>query len=170
MVYAALAVPLRSYGLPLVIMSVIPFGIVGAILGHLIVGSAVSMLSAIGMIGLSGIVVNDSLVLVDQINVRLKEQAASWRSAVIDGCVRRFRPVLLTSVTTFMGLLPIQLETSIQAQFVKPMAISIAFGVLFATFVTLFLVPVLYYVGRDIKQLLGQGDREVEPAQPSPAQ
>ena len=84
--------------------------------------------------------------------------------------MRRFRPVLLTSVTTFMGLLPIQLETSIQAQFVKPMAISIAFGVLFATFVTLFLVPVLYYVGRDIKQLLGQGEREVEPAQPSPAQ
>ncbi len=156
MIYAALAVPLRSYGLPLIIMSVIPFGIVGAILGHLILGSSISILSVIGMIGLSGIVINDSLVLVDHIGERLRTQGEHWRDAVIEGGVRRFRPVLLTSVTTFMGLLPIQLETSIQAQFVKPMAISIAFGVLFATFVTLFLVPVLYFVGRDISQLLGK--------------
>ena len=156
MIYAALAIPLRSYGQPLIIMSVIPFGIVGAILGHLILGSSVSILSVIGMIGLIGIVINDSLVLVDHINERLREEAENWRDAVIEGGVRRFRPVLLTSITTFMGLLPIQLETAIQAQFVKPMAISIAFGVLFATFVTLFLVPVLYFVGRDISQLLGR--------------
>ena len=156
MIYAALAVPLRSYGQPLIIMSVIPFGITGAILGHLIVGSSVSILSAVGMIGLSGIVVNDSLVLVDHINERLRESGKDWQQAVIEGGVRRFRPVLLTSVTTFMGLLPIQLEASIQAQFVKPMAISIAFGVMFATFVTLFLVPVLYYVGRDIRALTGK--------------
>jgi multidrug efflux pump subunit AcrB len=153
MIYAALAVPLRSYGQPLIIMAVIPFGIVGAILGHLILGSSVSILSLFGMIGLTGIVVNDSLVLVDHINDRMKSQGEEWREAVVLGGVRRFRPVLLTSVTTFMGLLPIQLETSIQAQFVKPMAISIGFGVLFATLVTLFLVPVLYYVGRDIRQL-----------------
>jgi len=156
MIYAALAVPLRSYGLPLIIMSVIPFGIVGAILGHLIVGSSVSILSVIGMIGLSGIVVNDSLVLVDHISERLRSGSEYWQDAVIEGGVRRFRPVLLTSVTTFMGLLPIQLEASIQAQFVKPMAVSIAFGVLFATFVTLFLVPVLYFVGRDITGLFGR--------------
>ena len=154
MIYAALAVPLRSYAQPLIIMSVIPFGITGAILGHLIVGSAVSVLSVIGMIGLAGIVINDSLVLVDHINERLRAQPELWREAVIEGGVRRFRPVLLTSVTTFMGLLPIQLEASIQAQFVKPMAISIAFGVMFATFVTLFMVPVLYFVGRDISSRL----------------
>ena len=162
-IYAALAVPLRSYGLPLIIMSVIPFGLVGAILGHLILGSSVSIFSAIGMIGLSGIVVNDSLVMVDHISTRMREGDEHWRDAVIEGGVRRFRPVVLTSVTTFMGLLPIQLEASIQAQFVKPMAISIAFGVLFATFITLFLVPVLYFVGRDISHLLGKNNPE--PAQ-----
>ena len=156
MIYAALAIPLRSYGLPLIIMSVIPFGITGAILGHLIVGSSVSILSAVGMIGLSGLVVNDSLVLVDHINERLRSGEESWQQAVVEGGVRRFRPVLLTSVTTFMGLAPIQLETSIQAQFVKPMAISIAFGVMFATFVTLILVPVLYFVGRDVRALTGR--------------
>ncbi|MEH6570286.1 MAG: efflux RND transporter permease subunit [Halioglobus sp.] len=153
MIYAALAVPLRSYGQPLIIMAVIPFGIVGAILGHLILGSSVSILSLFGIIGLTGIVVNDSLVMVDHINERMRKQGEHWRDAVVLGGVRRFRPILLTSVTTFMGLLPIQLETSIQAQFIKPMAISVGFGVLFATFVTLFLVPVLYFVGRDIRQL-----------------
>ena len=155
MIYAALAIPLRSYGQPLIIMSVIPFGIIGAILGHLIFGSSVSILSAVGMIGLSGLVVNDSLVLVDHINERLRSGEESWQQAVVEGGVRRFRPVLLTSVTTFMGLLPITLETSLQAQFVKPMAISVAFGVMFATFVTLILVPVLYFVGRDIRALRG---------------
>jgi len=165
MIYAALAVPLRSYVLPLIIMSVIPFGLVGAILGHLIFGNSVSMLSAIGMIGLSGIVVNDSLVIVDHISSRINQGGQHWRDAVIDGGVRRFRPVVLTSVTTFMGLLPIQLEASLQAQFVKPMAISIAFGVLFATFITLFLVPVLYFVGRDISKLLGNAESEPETEQ-----
>jgi multidrug efflux pump subunit AcrB len=158
MIYAALAVPLRSYGLPVIIMTVIPFGLVGAVLGHLIVGSDVSILSTIGMIGLTGIVVNDSLVLVDHINHRLRDRGEFWKDAVINGAVRRFRPVVLTSVTTFLGLLPIQLESSIQAEFVKPMAISVGFGVLFATFVTLVLVPVLYYVGRDFKAMLGLSD------------
>jgi multidrug efflux pump subunit AcrB len=163
MIYAALAVPLRSYSQPLVIMSVIPFGIVGAILGHLILGNSISILSAIGMLGLTGIVVNDSLVLVDHINHRLARGTEQWQAAVVEGGVRRFRPVVLTSATTFMGLLPIQLETAIQAQFVKPMAISIAFGVLFATFVTLLLVPVVYFVGRDIRALLGPGKEPVAP-------
>ena len=163
MIYAALAVPLRSYGQPLIIMAVIPFGIVGAILGHLILGNSISMLSVVGMIGLVGIVVNDSLVLVDNINQRIRAQGQAWRAAVLEGGVQRFRPVVLTSVTTFMGLLPIQLESSIQAQFVKPMAISIAFGVLFATAVTLFLVPVLSFVGRDLRALFA-------PAKPEPRQ
>ncbi len=135
-------------------MTVIPFGLVGAVLGHLILGMEISILSVIGMLGLTGIVVNDSLVLVEHISNRLREGADElWQETVLDGAVRRFRPVILTSVTTFMGLLPIQLETAIQAQFVKPMATSVAFGVLFATVVTLLLVPVLYFVGRDLRNL-----------------
>ncbi len=164
MIYAALAVPLRSYGQPLIIMAVIPFGIVGAILGHLILGKSINILSVIGIIGLVGIVVNDSLVLVDNINARLRETRMHWTQSVIEGGVMRFRPVVLTSATTFMGLLPIQLEQSIQAEFVKPMAISIAFGVLFATGVTLFLVPSLYFVGRDIRGLLFRQESPPEPA------
>ncbi|MEM9254758.1 MAG: efflux RND transporter permease subunit [Pseudomonadota bacterium] len=152
-IYAALAVPLRSYAQPLIIMAVIPFGLIGAVLGHLILGNDISMLSMIGMIGLTGIVVNDSLVLVDHVNQRMKQAAESFQEAVVNGAVRRFRPVVLTSITTFVGLAPIQLETAIQAQFVKPMAISVAFGVLFATVVTLVLVPTLYFIGRDIGRL-----------------
>jgi multidrug efflux pump subunit AcrB len=163
MIYAALAVPLRSYGQPVIIMAVIPFGVVGAVLGHFILGIDISLFSAIGMIGLTGIVVNDSLVLVDHINHRLADRGEPWEAAVINGAVRRFRPVVLTSVTTFVGLLPIQLETAIQAQFVKPMATSVAFGVLFATFVTLLLVPVLYFVGRDFRSLFGQYGRGGNP-------
>ncbi len=167
MIYAALAVPLRSYVQPLIIMTVIPFGLTGAVLGHLIVGIDVSILSAIGMIGLTGIVVNDSLVLVDHINHRLRERGEEWRTAVVDGAVRRFRPVVLTSITTFVGLAPIQLETAIQAQFVKPMAVSVAFGVLFATAVTLVLVPVLYFVGRDIRSLFDVDSGQTERADAS---
>jgi multidrug efflux pump subunit AcrB len=168
MIYAALAVPLRSYGLPLIIMAVIPFGLTGAVLGHFILGASVSVLSVIGMIGLTGIVVNDSLVLVDHINHRLQRGGEDWRDAVVNGAVRRFRPVVLTSLTTFVGLLPIQLETALQAQFVKPMAISVAFGVLFATAVTLVLVPVLYFVGRDIRGLFGASDESSLPEPVAP--
>ena len=156
MIYAALAIPLKSYGQPLLIMSAIPFGVVGALLGHLFLGKEVNILSIIGMVGLIGIVVNDSLVLVDYINHRIAE-GTQWREAVMQAGMRRFRAVVLTSLTTFMGLLPIQLETSIQAQFVKPMAISVAFGVLFATLVTLFLVPILFFVANDLKRLLSVG-------------
>ncbi len=152
LVYAALAIPLRSYGQPLLIMSVIPFGIIGAFIGHLLFDKPLSVFSTVGMVALSGVVVNDSLVLVDYINHRCREGLA-WRAAVMEAGVRRFRAVILTSVTTFMGLLPIQLETSIQSEFLKPMAISVAFGVLFATVVTLILVPVLCFIVDDIKQL-----------------
>ncbi len=169
LIYAALAVPLRSYAQPLIIMVVIPFGIVGAVLGHLILGQDVSMLSAVGMIGLTGVVVNDSLVLVDHINHRLQDDREPWQTAVIEGGVRRFRPVVLTSVTTFMGLLPIQLETAIQAQFVKPAAVSIGFGVLFATAVTLLLVPTLYFIGRDLREAVGAADRGAATGPGAPA-
>jgi multidrug efflux pump subunit AcrB len=152
MIFGALAIPLKSYVEPLLIMSVIPFGIIGAILGHLLLGKDISILSVIGMVGLVGVVVNDSLVMVDFINHHIDE-GHDWRSAIAEAGPKRFRAVILTSVTTFLGLLPIQLETSIQSEFVKPMAISIAFGVLFASLVTLILVPVVYSVSKDLEQL-----------------
>jgi multidrug efflux pump subunit AcrB len=152
MIYGALAIPLKSYIEPTLIMSVIPFGIIGAIIGHLLLGKDISILSVIGIIGLVGVVVNDSLVMVDFINHYIDE-GHDWRSAILEAGPKRFRPVILTSVTTFLGLLPIQMETSIQSEFVKPMAISVAFGVLFATFVTLILVPVLYHIARDLEAL-----------------
>ncbi len=151
MIFGALAIPLKSYVEPMLIMSVIPFGIIGAILGHLLLGNDLSILSVIGIIGLVGVVVNDSLVMVDFINHYIDE-GHDWRSAVMEAGPMRFRAVILTSLTTFLGLLPIQLETSIQSQFVKPMAISVAFGVLFATFVTLILVPVLYFIAKDLEK------------------
>lgn len=151
MIFAALAIPLKSYVEPLLIMSVIPFGIVGAILGHLLLGKDISILSVIGIVGLVGVVVNDSLVMVDFINHYIDE-GHDWRKAVTQAGPQRFRAVFLTSITTFLGLAPIQLETSIQSEFVKPMAISIAFGVIFATFVTLFLVPVLYFIAKDLSE------------------
>lgn len=155
LVYAALAIPLKSYTQPLLIMSVIPFGVVGALIGHLLMGKDISIISIIGMVALSGVVINDSLVLVDYINQRVRD-GVEWTEAVLQSGERRFRAVILTSATTFMGLLPIQLETSIQAQFLKPMAISIAFGVLFSTVVTLLLVPVLCFVARDGQLLLAR--------------
>jgi len=153
LIYAALAIPLRSYTQPLVIMSVIPFGVVGALLGHWLLGKEISVISIIGIVALAGIVVNDSLVLIDDMNHQ-RRQGTLWRDAVARSGVRRFRAVVLTSLTTFVGLLPIQLETSIQAQFLKPMAISVAFGVLFATLVTLLLVPALCWIMDDIRQQL----------------
>lgn len=156
MIYAALAIPLKSYLEPLLIMAVIPFGVTGALLGHLILGMDVSILSAIGIIGLVGVVVNDSLVMVDFINHYIDE-GHEWREAILEAGPSRFRAILLTSLTTFIGLLPIQLETSIQAQFVKPMATSVAFGIFFSTAVTLFLVPTLYYIAQDIRRVLFPG-------------
>ena len=155
MIFGALAIPLKSYIEPLLIMSVIPFGIIGAVLGHLLLGQNISILSVIGIVGLVGVVVNDSLVMVDYINHYIDE-GHEWYSAVMEAGPSRFRAVILTSVTTFLGLLPIQLETSIQSQFVKPMAISVAFGVLFATFVTLILVPVLYHIAKDLERLVSR--------------
>jgi multidrug efflux pump subunit AcrB len=152
LIYAALAIPLKSYLEPLLIMAVIPFGITGALLGHLIINMDISVLSAVGMIGLIGVVVNDSLVMVDFINHYIDE-GHDWQEAILEAGPSRFRAIILTSLTTFIGLLPIQLETSLQAQFVKPMATSVAFGIFFSTAVTLILVPTLYYISQDIRRV-----------------
>ncbi len=156
-IYALLAVPLRSYTQPLIIMSVIPFALVGAVYGHLIMKgfglvSGLAMMSVMGFIAASGVVVNSSLILVYSVNERRME-GASVRRAVIESAVSRFRPIVLTSLTTFVSLLPLMLNRSVQAQFLVPMAISLAFGVLFATLITLLVVPCGYLILEDLRAL-----------------
>ena len=150
-VYVLLAVPFKSYLQPLIIMSAIPFGFTGAVIGHLVMGMNLAVLSIIGIVALSGVVVNDSLVMVDFINRYKREDGKSNLEAAMAAGQRRFRPILLTSVTTFVGLFPLLIEKSVQAKFLVPMAISLAFGVLFATLITLILVPTSYMVIEDIK-------------------
>ena len=149
-IYAMMAIAFRSYWQPIIILTAIPFGVMGAIFGHLIMGYNISIFSFLGVMACAGVVVNDNLVLIDRIN-QLREQGIDIYQAVIQGGTDRFRPIILTSLTTFIGLLPIMSETSLQAQFLIPMVISLAFGVLFATTVTLILVPCLYYLGERIK-------------------
>ena len=150
-VYVLLAVPFKSYLQPLIIMSAIPFGFTGAVIGHLVMGMNLAVLSIIGIVALSGVVVNDSLVMVDFINRYKREDGKTNLEAAMAAGPRRFRPILLTSVTTFVGLFPLLIEKSVQAKFLVPMAISLAFGVLFATLITLILVPTSYMVIEDIK-------------------
>ena len=150
LIYALMAIPLRSYVQPLMIMSVIPFGIIGAIVGHLLFGMAMSMMSYFGMIALAGVVVNDSLIMVDFVNKAIAE-GRSIKEAAIQAGTKRFRAIMLTSLTTFFGLLPMVLERSVQAQFLIPMALSLAFGIMFATAITLLLVPSLYLLVDDVK-------------------
>ncbi|MDB4416880.1 efflux RND transporter permease subunit, partial [bacterium] len=152
-IYVLIAIPLRSYVQPLMIMSVIPFGVIGAILGHYLMGIPVSILSLFGVLALSGVVVNDSLVLVCHINDLRKDGNANLIEACRIAGANRFRAILLTSLTTFFGLAPLLLEKEVQAQFLKPMAASLAFGILFATIITLFLLPVLIVIARDIGNL-----------------
>ena len=142
MIFALLAIPLRSYTKPFIIMAVIPFGLIGVILGHLILNLPFSATAIMGILGLSGVVVNDSLVMIDFIDQRLREGAPT-RVAIIDGAKRRFRPIMLTSVTTFLGFTPLILEPSIQAQFLMPFAASIGFGMLITTAILMMLVPAL---------------------------
>ncbi len=151
-IYALLAIPFRSYSQPILIMLAIPFGIIGAVIGHFIMGFNLSILSIFGIVALSGVVVNDSLLLIDFIN-RQRRETSDLIQAISKAGMRRFRPILLTSLTTFFGLTPMILETSVQAQFLIPMAISLAFGVLFATGITLLLIPSLYYILEDIRSL-----------------
>ena len=153
-IYALLAIPFKSFSQPLVVMAAIPFGLVGAIAGHLIMGLNLSLLSLMGMVGLSGVVVNDSLVLIDAAN-RLREQGLNVQESVIRAGGLRFRAIILTSLTTFAGLTPMLLEKSIQAQFLIPMAVSLGFGVLFATGITLLLVPCGYAILDDFHNILG---------------
>lgn len=161
-IYALLAIPFRSYLQPLIVMSVIPFGIAGAMLGHLIMGMSLSIMSIMGMLALSGVVVNDSLVLVDFVNKHRKE-APTIKEAVRRAGIARLRPVLLTSLTTFAGLTPLLLEKSTQAQFLIPMAVSLGFGILFATVITLLLVPINYLILEDFQRLIGRR-KPTEPA------
>jgi len=149
-IYVLIAIPTRSYLQPLVIMSVIPFGFIGAIIGHFLLAKSLNMLSMYGLIALTGVVVNDSLIMVDFIN-KARAQGKRVVDAVVQSGTKRFRAILLTSLTTFFGVLPIYLETSLQAQFVIPMAISIGFGIMFATVITLFLIPALYMILEDFK-------------------
>jgi len=148
-VYVLLAIPLKSYAQPLIIMSVIPFSFTGAIWGHALFGLDLSLFSFFGLIAAAGVVVNDSLVMTDYVNTRRKEGYSIKESVIEAGCAR-FRAITLTSITTFVGVLPIMFETSLQAGFVIPMAVGLGFAVLYATLVTLILVPSLYIVFSDI--------------------
>jgi multidrug efflux pump subunit AcrB len=159
--YGLLAIPFRSYIQPIVIMSAIPFGIVGALIGHVVMGYSLSIISMFGIVALSGVVVNDSLVLVDAAN-RYKAKGLSAHEAVKSAGIRRFRPILLTSLTTFFGLAPMIFETSMQARFLIPMAISLGFGVLFATVIVLGMVPAFYLIVDDIQTILGSNTRQPE--------
>ncbi|PWK54000.1 efflux RND transporter permease subunit [Pleionea mediterranea] len=150
MIYVLLAIPLKSYLQPIMVMSVIPFGFIGAIAGHMIFGKSFSMMSWFGIVALSGVVVNDSLIMVEFVN-RARREGTRLMDAVLGAGVKRFRAIMLTSLTTFFGLFPIMFETSLQAQVIIPMAISLAFGIMFATFITLLLIPALYLILEDVK-------------------
>lgn len=149
-IYVIMAIAFRSYWQPIIILTAIPFGAMGAIIGHLIMGISISSYSFFGILACAGVVVNDNLVLIDRIN-QLRTEGVRQAEAVFQAGIDRFRPIILTSLTTFIGLIPIMSETSIQAQFLIPMVVSLAFGVLFATAVTLFLVPCLYLLGEKAK-------------------
>ncbi len=148
LIYALIAIPLHSYAQPLLIMSVIPFGIIGAVVGHVTMGMTISMFSMFGLIALAGVVVNDSIILVDYIN-KARLRGVPIEQAVVDAGTQRFRAIMLTSFTTAAGLTPILLEKSLQAQFIIPTAVSLSFGIVFATVITLLLVPALYVLQED---------------------
>jgi len=156
-IYFLLAIPFRSYSQPLIVMIAIPFGIVGAVFGHLLMGYNLSLMSMMGIVALAGVVVNDSLVLIDYAN-RQQQEGASPADAIRISGLRRFRPIILTTLTTFGGLAPMIFETSRQARFMIPMALSLGFGILFATVITLVLVPCLYLLIEDVHQLMGPGE------------
>jgi len=165
LIYVLLAIPFGSYLQPFIVMSAIPFGIVGAVWGHIFMGMDLSIMSMFGIVALAGVVINDSLVLVDVIN-RERKEGQTLMQAISKAGVARFRPIILTSITTFAGLTPLLLEQSPQAQMLIPMAVSLAFGVMFGTFITLILVPVIYYSQEDVKgifrRLFGKSEPELE--------
>jgi multidrug efflux pump subunit AcrB len=167
-IYGLMAIPFRSYWQPLLILTAVPFGIMGAILGHIIMDRQISMFSLMGVLACAGVVVNDNLVLIDRIN-QLRDKGYALREALLQAGEDRFRPIILTSLTTFIGLLPIMSETSVQAQFLIPMVISLAFGVLFATAVTLLLVPAMYLFGERILLWFAAARSKVSDAERTPA-
>ena len=152
LIYILLAIPFNSYTQPLIIMIVIPFGIVGAVIGHILLGYSLSLISLFGVVALSGVVVNDSLVFIDFTN-RRRQAGATIKEAIHLAGIQRFRPIILTTLTTFFGLMPMIVETSRQARFLIPMAISLGFGILFATGITLLLIPVLLLILDDFHHL-----------------
>ncbi len=168
-IYGLLAIPFRSYFQPLIVMSAIPFGLIGAIWGHVAMGLDLAILSFFGIVALTGVVVNDSLVLVDFINRAYRDEGLPLAKAIRVAGGSRFRPILLTSLTTFAGLTPLLLEKSMQAQFLIPMAVSLAFGVLFGTFIILLLVPCLYAIQEDIKSAFRRLIGKREKLEPQPA-
>jgi multidrug efflux pump subunit AcrB len=157
-VYTLLAIAFGSYVQPLVVMAAIPFGIVGAVLGHILLGYDLSLISLMGVIALSGVVVNDSLIMIDYANKRRPK--LSPFEAIHQAGLRRFRPIILTTLTTFGGLSPIIMETSRQAYYLVPMAISLGFGIIFATSIILLLVPCLYMILEDLLALFSPGGVE----------
>ncbi|MEW6981367.1 efflux RND transporter permease subunit [Colwelliaceae bacterium 6471] len=155
LIYGLIAIPTKSYAQPLVIMSVIPFGIIGAIFGHWLLGKTINMMSMYGFIALAGVVVNDSLIMVDFIN-KAKRSGLKMIEVVTQAGTQRFRAILLTSLTTFFGIFPLYFESSLQAQFIIPMAISLGFGIVFATVITLFLIPSLYMIKEDVRNVFSR--------------
>ncbi|MEQ8838036.1 MAG: efflux RND transporter permease subunit, partial [Lacipirellulaceae bacterium] len=151
--YGLLAIALKSMGQPFFVMLAVPFAIIGALLGHIILDITPSYLSIFGMLALAGVSVNDTLVMVDYVN-RRKREGATLRQAALEAGGRRFRPIMLTSITTFVGLMPLLMDNSLQAQFLIPMAVSLSFGVMFATIVTLFLIPCSLLLADDCRRLL----------------
>lgn len=156
--YAMLAIPFNSYSQPLLVLVAIPFGLMGAVIGHIIMGESLSMISIQGMVALSGVVVNDSLVLIDYANKVARETTNKF-DIIIAAAKRRFRPIMMTTLTTFVGLAPMMFETAAQAKFLVPMAISLGFGVLFATAICLLLLPCMYIILEDAKHLMKRVQR-----------
>ena len=148
-IFALLAIPFNSYIQPLIIMLAIPFGFIGAIFGHLLLGYDLSLISMMGIVALAGVVVNDSLILIVSIN-DYRKKGNSVLEAAVQGGLRRFRPILLTSLTTFFGLMPMIFEPSVQARFLVPMAISLGYGIVFATVLIVLAVPACYLIIEDI--------------------
>ena len=159
--FGILSIAFRSYFLPLLILSALPFGFCGAVVGHIIFGKGLSMISYWGIGAACGVVVNDNLVLVDSIN-RLKGSGKHILECIVESGVTRFRPIIITSITTFVGLMPMMLEPSVQANFLKPAVISLSFGVVLSSSVTLILVPCLYLIGDDVKKSLQQFKKSIK--------
>lgn len=154
-IYVLLAIPFKSYTQPAIIMTAFPFGIIGAVIGHFLMGYSMSIISLMGIVALSGVVINDSLVIIDYANNRIKEGYSSY-NAIREAAQRRFRPIFLTTITTFFGLAPMIFESSRQAQFMIPMALSLGYGIMFASGIILVITPCLYMILDDIKILAGR--------------